>query len=208
MCERKQNITDRSTLRFVEAAQEAFRFLLNCGFKLQNADATILRYASEKVFVNVYHGRSSYELGVEVGRFSSKHCETRGHSLSALMRLKNPRKKEGFKNLVATTPKEVKIGIQKLAKEFISCGDEVLKGDDVVFKTLERQRHDWSLAFAAEVSYRQVSPRAEEAFRQQDYRRAADLYKSIKGKLTPMELKKLEYANAKTRRNKKLKKPK
>jgi hypothetical protein len=39
-----------------------------------------------------------------------------------------------------------------------------------------------------------VSPEAREAFRRKEYGRAAELYESIRDRLTPAEIKKLEYA--------------
>ena len=194
MCEREEDFTGRVALGFARVVQEAFRFLSGYGFRLQSSEVTILRYASERVFVNVYHGRSSYELGVEIGLVSPRPDEATGYSLSELVRLKSPEEAEQFRNFMATTPNEVKVGVKKLAEQLMAYGDKALRGDGLVFETLAQQRRAWSSTFAAEVTYRQVSPKAAEAFRRQDYRKAAELYESIEGKLTPAELKKLEYA--------------
>jgi hypothetical protein len=194
MCQREQDFTSRATLGFAEVAQEALHFLSDYGFRLQSSDATIVRYASERVFVNVYHGRSSYELGLEVGSISRQRGDAAGYSMSELIRLNNHEEAECFRNFMATTPVEVKLGVQKLAEQLLRYGDRALRGDDLVFDALEQQRQKWASTFAADVAYRQISPKAAEAFRQREYRKAAELFESIRGELTPAELKKLEYA--------------
>jgi hypothetical protein len=194
MSERQQDFAGRMSLGFAREAEEAFRFLSDYGFRLHDRDVTILRYASERVFVNVYHGRSSYEIGLEIALVSPTDDEAAGYSLSELVRLKSPEEAERFRSFTATTPNEVKVGVQELAKQLVAYGGQALKGDPQVFETLAQQRRAWSSTFAADVAYRQVSPRAAEAFRQHDYRKAAELHESIEGKLTKAELKKLEYA--------------
>src|SRR6266508_1197859 len=58
----------RESLGFAPAATQAFSFLVErLGFRLAKQEPTFVRYESKSVFVNIYHGRSSYEIGVEVG---------------------------------------------------------------------------------------------------------------------------------------------
>lgn len=46
-----------------------FHFLINdYKFKRLEANRTFVRYESKYIFVNIYHGRRSYELGVEIGQ--------------------------------------------------------------------------------------------------------------------------------------------
>src|SRR5687767_11892121 len=59
---------DRWRLGFKEAVLANFGFLQQIGFKPVTEDVTFVRYESKTVFVNVYHGRASFEIGVEVGR--------------------------------------------------------------------------------------------------------------------------------------------
>jgi len=60
---------DRSDLGFEGAVGDAFSFLVSdFGFHVVRSDATSVRYESDKVYLNVYHGRRSYEIDVEVGR--------------------------------------------------------------------------------------------------------------------------------------------
>src|SRR5260370_23757025 len=60
--------SDRSALGFSQAAASAFRFLEErFGFRITERQPTRLRYENRTTFVNLYHGRLSYELGFEVG---------------------------------------------------------------------------------------------------------------------------------------------
>lgn len=61
--------SDRSQLRFEEAAISAFAFLTSerYGFRCVVSESTIVRYESDTVGVTIYHGRSSYEIGCEIG---------------------------------------------------------------------------------------------------------------------------------------------
>ena len=53
---------------YTNSALARFAYLVtDYGFHVATTDATIVRFVSPKVFVNVYHGRMSLELGVEVG---------------------------------------------------------------------------------------------------------------------------------------------
>src|ERR1700680_1402044 len=61
---------ERAKLGFQEAVLSGFKFLSEFGFRPVEQKVTFVRYESSQVFVNVYHGRASYELGVEVGRLT------------------------------------------------------------------------------------------------------------------------------------------
>lgn len=58
----------RERLGFEAAVVENFAFLKEAGFECVRRECTFVRYESKRVFVNVYHGRGSFELGVEGNR--------------------------------------------------------------------------------------------------------------------------------------------
>ena len=59
---------DRWKLGFKEAVLASFpHSFVPAVFKAVTEDVTLVRYESESAFVNVYHGRGSFEVGVEIG---------------------------------------------------------------------------------------------------------------------------------------------
>jgi hypothetical protein len=191
------NLTDRATLEFTRVAIEAFAFISTYGFQLRACEATVVQFASETVFLNVYHGRSSYEIGMEFGLTS---CEgsADGYSLAELIRLQAPEEGKRYRRFSAASAGEVQVGVRRLAEHVLRYGERLLKGDLIVFEELRRQRQEWASTFAAKVRYEQVSPKAADAFRRQEYRKAAELYESIRSELTPAEIEKLAFARKRT----------
>src|SRR2546430_3685910 len=64
---------DRARLRFRDCVLRDFQFLSEFGLRPVEEKTTFVRYESTNVFVNIYHGRASFELGVEVGRLAEPH---------------------------------------------------------------------------------------------------------------------------------------
>src|SRR5438477_12018888 len=64
----KEPSPERAKLGFKDAVLSSFKFLSGFGFRPIEEKMTLVRYKSPEVFVNFYHGRASFELGVEVGR--------------------------------------------------------------------------------------------------------------------------------------------
>src|SRR5438128_6558460 len=84
---------ERAKLGFQEAVLSSFTFLSEFGLRSVEQKVTFLRYESRHVFVNVYHGRASYELGVEVGRL--KEPERKLH-IFTIVHWAGAAKAEGF----------------------------------------------------------------------------------------------------------------
>src|SRR5437016_1220188 len=58
---------NRRQLGFEEAVLRSFEFLRSYDLKPVERTPTLVRFESKKVFVDVYHGRASFEIGVQVG---------------------------------------------------------------------------------------------------------------------------------------------
>jgi len=70
---------------FAESVLEEFDFLRSAGFSLESSDATCVRFCSALYHINVYHGRHSFEVHLEVER---------------AFEASEPRKAFGFQTLV------------------------------------------------------------------------------------------------------------
>src|SRR2546427_6337083 len=107
----------RTQLGFTEAVLSAFDFLeREYDFHVVNAEPTIVTYESPRVFVNIYHGRASYELGFEIGRLVGLAGQ-REHpfSLGDLITLAGAQEETGYTFLQASTRERVKVYVPKLA---------------------------------------------------------------------------------------------
>jgi len=179
---------ERTRLNFADAVQRAFAFLTDLGFVQVETSPTIVRYHKGDVEVDVYHGRQSYELGFEIGRDGAKY------TLSELIRIADPKTAVRYRNFVATTQSTLTEGLRSLAELIKRYGQRALQADPEFFVALGRQRKSWVEGYALEVLEGQLRPKANKAFRQGNYREAAELYERIRPGLTPTELRKLAIA--------------
>lgn len=185
----------RAALNFPQEVQSAFEFLTtDYGLQCIFTEPTYVRYESYLTFVNVYHGRSSYELGLEVGLLGESPERERAFTLMELMRVQDPWAESNFHYFTATTPKQMRTAVARLAQLLKKYGADTLRGDRTAFERLSEERIRWRERFAKEVLLDQVKPAAEAAFRAKDYAKAVNLYESVRDDLTPVELKKLNYA--------------
>jgi len=201
MClQSKQINTDRSSIHFPEEVQANFNYLVaKHDFHCVAVEATFVRYESDCIFINIYHGSSSYEIGLEIGRLISvgKIIEE-AYNISWLIKLVNPEKAADYQLFVATTPDLVKKGVFQLCELFKQYAGKALLADESIFALLAKQREEWKESYAKEVLAGQVRPKANEAFYNKNYGEAVCLYESIRSELTPTELKKLEFAQKHT----------
>ena len=58
--------TDCTSLRFAETVEENFSFLQGHGFKRVQSEPAFVRFESSCIHLNVYHGRQSFEVGLEI----------------------------------------------------------------------------------------------------------------------------------------------
>lgn len=138
--------------------------------------------------MDVYHGRQSYEIGAGLTAFGTRY------SISEIIRHMDPDVARGYRYSASTTPEGVVAGLEELSSLMKRYGRSALDGDPQLFAMLEGERKLWSEEYALDVLAEQLRPQADEAFRQRDYSKAAELYSRIRGRLSPTELKKLGIA--------------
>ncbi|MCW5714756.1 MAG: hypothetical protein KIT43_09625 [Bauldia sp.] len=180
--------TERAELGFREAALDAFGFLADFGFAVEESTTTIVRYERPGSGVNIYHGRRSFELGFELGHDGSLY------TISALMALGAPEEGKAYRNFAATTASGVRTGLEHLAELVQRHGALALQGDPQTFRALEDLKRASAHAMARESVLTSVRPKADEAFRLGHYAEAADLYDRIRDGLSPVETRKADLA--------------
>jgi hypothetical protein len=179
--------------RFRELALEAFDFVTVIGFRCVRAVETFVRFESDRVFLNVYYGRRSREVGVELGRLEDED-ENRPFSAETILRSVDPEAADSYRPPAAVSDRLLQSELHRLAEIIRQHGAGLLRGDLGEFERLEGTRQDAMKRLAAEVLASQTRPRAEKAFRERDFALAARLYESIEESLAPVERKKLLYA--------------
>jgi hypothetical protein len=188
MADADQTHKNRASLGFAQAVQEAFSFLLNDGFHIVESEPTIVRYEKNGLVVTVYHGRHSWEIGLEVGR------QNETFSMYRLLASAYAKEADEYRNPTAGTASAVVSSVQKIAELVRRHGKGALEDNPVFYARMRQQRQDWAKAFELQVRADQNRPRAEAAFREGRYREAAELYEEMVEALTPVEKKKLALA--------------
>lgn len=184
------NLDDaRRALRFREHAEIAFAFLLReFRFRLVASEDTFLQYENETVFVNVYHGRRSFELQFEIGllaRLESKYYPEEVASFYGA---------QGETFFQASTPDRVARYVPQLADLLESHCSRLLSGDAVEFENLQQMRQKMSADARKREHLTEVRERADRAWKQRDYPAVLQEYTAIEPDLTLSEQKKLLYA--------------
>ena len=196
MCQNLNQVENgRIQLRFSEEVQTRFNYLVDTyDFRCVKVETTFVRYESDHIFINIYHGRSSFEIGLEIGQLFSGIKNEDAYNLSWLIKLDDSKKAMDYRLYVAKSADLVKKGIYQLCELFKEHAGEAIIGDEHTFKLLAKLREDWSESFAQEIMAGQVRPKANTAFSKKNYAEATYLYESISSELTPAELKKLKFA--------------
>lgn len=192
-------IVDRSDLRFVETVQDAFRFLVeDFDFRLARVEPpTFVRYESATMFLNVYHGRRSYEINLEIGG----RDDPVGRSyrlpdvLSALLE-PDDRRQTFFQ---ASNPQAVRWCVQAVAELVARYCAQLLNGDMATLAQVASHHSEAARDLTRNVVQRPVREAAERAWHAKDYAKVRELYESMGDGLSPLERKRLEYAEKRLR---------
>lgn len=182
------NASNRVHLNFENEARKASAFLGDLGFSEIEALPTLVRYRKGSVEVDVYHGRQSYEIGAGITAFGTRYA------ISEIIRHIDPEAEKHFRYPATTTPEGVVAGLDELSSLMKRYCRSALDGDSQLFSILESERKSWSEEYALDVLADQLRPQADEAFRQRNYAKSAELYSRIRDRLNPAEIKKLSIA--------------
>ena len=158
-------------------------------------EATFVRYESGAVFVNVYHGRGSFEIGVEIGRLGrpekygldyivsragTQAWEAEGFGRGTMFQVST---REGVQNFVPQ--------VAQIVKKY---GDPFLSGSAAFYDELEKVNARGSIVFEHAQRVKRIRKEANAAWSAKDFARVADLLQPIADDLTEVEGKRLAYA--------------
>jgi len=183
-----QEESEQGRLAFAELAAEAFLFLLRIGFTVARREATLLRFESDAVFVNIYHGRRSYQIGVEIGRLNGQEK----FSLHELLVAFGP--DEVDKARYQTSESEpVKRYLAEIAATLDTKCRDVLVGDADAFEMLERVTSVSRQAATLQAQYGPIVRQADKAWEDKNLDLAATLYRASEPALDKTRRRRLEY---------------
>jgi len=191
---------DRWQLGFKEAVLSEFKFLTAYGLKPVQQDVTLVRYESEDVFLNVYHGRSSFEIGVEIGRLD--RSEKYGLDYIVSWAGKQAWEGEGFDRgtmFQVSTREGVQNIVSRVAQLVKNYGDAFLSGRPAFYDDLQKFNDQASVAFEREQMLTRIRKDAEAAWAAKEFSRVAELLEPIRGDLSDVESKRLAYADKQVR---------
>jgi len=185
----------RSQLGFKEEVLSNFRFLSSYGLKPVQEEVTFVRYQSDAVFVNVYHGRASFEIGVEVGRLDRREKYGLGYIVSWAG--KQAWEAEGFGRgtmFQVSSREGVENIVPRVAQLVKRYGEPFLAGGDAFYEELQKANELASVAFEREQTVTRIRKEADAAWLSREFARVAELLGPIQADLTEIEGKRLAYA--------------
>jgi hypothetical protein len=194
---------DRDQLGFVSEVMSAFKFLsTEFWFICVRFETSFVRYESSLIFVNLYHGRTSSELGVEIGKLENiPGLQENWYTIGEVMDLVGVREKLKFTFFQASTQERVKMLVPKLAEYVREYAKTIFEGNTQIFEKLEELRSKKSDEYIKEMYLRRIREEAEKSWHKKDYAKLVELYNSMKDDLTLVEVKKLGYAQKRLQSN-------
>src|ERR1700683_1157914 len=136
----KETSPKRAKLGVKDAGLSSFKFLPGFGFRPVEEKTTFVRYESPAAFVNVYHGRASFELGVVVGRLTEPNEKV---TLYEMVARAGAEKTEGFGQHVmfqVSSREGVEEFVPKLASLLERYGSLFLKADANAYRAVQEIR--------------------------------------------------------------------
>jgi hypothetical protein len=187
---------NRASLGFAEAASSAFNFLLeDFSFKCVKQDVTFVRFESNRTFVNVYHGRKSFELNVEIGELIAyRGLPENPFTIGEILDLVNAKEAINYHPYQVHTAASVQKFLFELAKVVKEFAIPAIAGDQLFFQRLSDLRTHRSDEYLKEMRLNRTRTDVETAWHQKNFRRVVELYDSMLEDLTPAESKRLAYA--------------
>lgn len=187
--------TNRDLLRFSEEVKRRFVFLETKGFHCVRAEATIVRYEGHRACINIYHGRRSYEIGLEI----QSPGQEDSYSISEILRLVDTGRGKSYRYFATHTVDGVADGVRQVADTFLECvRSGILEDTQHLFSRLAQQQKEIVHNYAMEIEMNQARQKSASAWAKKDYARVVEALAPIRDKLSSVDLKRLEYSEKRT----------
>jgi hypothetical protein len=194
-------VSPRAQFEFASLAKAEFSFLTaDFGLQLVEEGETRVRYESQRRFVNVYHARGSYQVGVEVGRWIEVDGELR-EGLFPLVHLLAVEAGESQLDRIRTATDRDQLAreLHRLASLLKARATPLLTNGDDLFDRMSELNSALSNTYLEGIRASRLRARADEAWRQKDFETVALAYTEIERELTTVSLHgseraRLEYA--------------
>lgn len=191
MSKTARQVADRSLLRFADEVTDRFAFLDAQGLRRVHVEDTLVRFESHRLTINIYHGRQSYEIGLEVEGPASPHDR---YSFSELLRLVDQEQAQHYRCFAAHNIQGVSNGVRQLAETFQKYFTSGILDDNRLFSRLKQQRETLNRDYAKDVELQQARRKADDAWHQKDYSLVVKNLKPLRDSLSPSEVAKLAFA--------------
>lgn len=188
---------DRLSLGFVRRVLAEFSFLItDFDCQLVEKSSSRIRYATDSRFIDISHGRNSYELHVEIGRWitvNDQVVEQKFPLPDVASRL--PGGKPATDNgATATTPESVDKFVRSLAELTKNAVPIYLATDDTPLDILRQETERWSQEHLESVRAARLRNRADLAWRNRDFGIVVNSYSEIDQELHTVTLRQSEEA--------------
>ena len=186
---------DREQLGFKDAVLFNFRFLRTHGLKPVKEDVTFVRYESDAVFTNVYQGRGSFEIGVEIGRLDRPEKYGLGYIVSWAGKQAWEAKGFGRETMFQVSTRQgVQNIVPKVAALVKRYGDPFLSGRPAFYDELQKANEQASVAYEREQMLSRIRKEADVAWTAKNFARVASLLQPLRSDLNEVASKRLAYA--------------
>jgi hypothetical protein len=189
----------REQFNFPETVLMFFRFLIeDFGFAVIKQDSTLVRFESGDVFVNIYHGRASYEVGIEIGELrSNTGLPEFGYTLGEIISASDPEAGAAYRADHITEPELIEKYVSKISELVKNFAPLALVGNKDFFKRVSDLQARKSNKYLKNLELNRVRSEVEIAWRNKNYKQVVELFEPVAGDLTTSEIKKFDYAKRK-----------
>jgi hypothetical protein len=183
---------DRAALGFAESVEREFGFLRDLGFTMGRREATLVRFESNRVRIDVYHGRQSYEIGLSIGPVTASQGDS--YSMGTLLTLVDPNAARAYRPYAASSPAAVRRGVTELAGLLSRCVVSGLLDDPMLLQRVRERSQEAADDYANEVLLADTRRRVQAAWNARDFAQVVTLLAPVQHLITDAEREKLRYA--------------